>query len=180
MPADFDLTKFKGKAKLKDRYLKQLQRLQKEGIAAACIEEAVNGAVANLSTANTSSLVIYGEPQSGKTEMMICLTAKLLDEGRPIIVHLMNDRRRSVDSESQEVQALWARSRGHRASRSTREFARPSGAGRIWQENVHDLDKLIESAGKIKARLLWLTTKQTMRRPTQKLTKVPKPRSMSE
>jgi len=40
------------------------------------------------------SFVIYGEPQSGKTEMMICLTAKLLDDGHRFIVHLLND---SVD-----------------------------------------------------------------------------------
>jgi DNA replication protein DnaC len=39
--------------------------------------------------------VIYGEPQSGKTEMMICLTAKLLDDSRKFILHLLND---SVDS----------------------------------------------------------------------------------
>jgi hypothetical protein len=39
----------------------------------------------------TTSFVIYGEPQSGKTEMMICLTAKLLDDGYRIIVHLLND-----------------------------------------------------------------------------------------
>jgi hypothetical protein len=37
------------------------------------------------------SFVIYGEPQSGKTEMMIALTAKLLDEGYKIIVALLND-----------------------------------------------------------------------------------------
>ncbi|MGY4316690.1 hypothetical protein [Bradyrhizobium sp. JR3.5] len=41
--------------------------------------------------AGTSSFVIYGEPQSGKTEMMICLTAKLLDDGNRVIIHLLND-----------------------------------------------------------------------------------------
>jgi hypothetical protein len=40
------------------------------------------------------SFVIYGEPQSGKTEMMICLTAKLLDSRRKFVLHLLND---SVD-----------------------------------------------------------------------------------
>src|SRR5258705_1267698 len=61
MSAGIDLAKFKNAVRLKDRY-----------------EEAVNEAIANLATAKTSSLGIYGEPQSGKTEMMICLTAKLL------------------------------------------------------------------------------------------------------
>jgi DNA replication protein DnaC len=100
MSSPIDLEKFKNKAKLKDRYAKQLQRLQSKGIPTACIEEAVEGATANLATAQTSSLVIYGEPQSGKTEMMICLTGKLLDEGHRIIVHLMND---SVDLLTQNL-----------------------------------------------------------------------------
>ena len=84
-----DLAKFKDKAKLKDRYAKQLQRLQADGRATDSIELAVEAAVANLAKSEASSLVIYGEPQSGKTEMMICLTAKLLDEGHTTIVHLM-------------------------------------------------------------------------------------------
>jgi len=44
--------------------------------------------------------MIYGEPQSGKTEMMICLTAKLLDGGRSFILHLLND---SVDLLAQNL-----------------------------------------------------------------------------
>lgn len=85
-----DIEKFKNISKLKDRYIKQLTRLHHKGISTESIEAAVNDATANL--ANTkSALVIYGEPQSGKTEMMICLTAKLLDEGHKIIVHLIND-----------------------------------------------------------------------------------------
>ena len=53
----------------------------------ACIEAAVSSA----EDAGTNSFVIYGEPQSGKTEMMICLTAKLLDDGYRIVIHLLND-----------------------------------------------------------------------------------------
>lgn len=96
----FDLEKFKAKAKLENRYEKQLQRLTTKGTQTDCIQAAVNGAVQNLTLAKTSALVIYGEPQSGKTEMMICLTAKLLDEGYKVIVHLMND---SVDLLSQNL-----------------------------------------------------------------------------
>ena len=66
MTTAIDLAKFRSKAKLKDRYAKQLRRLQAQEIATACIEQAVSGAVAKLDSANTSSLVIYGEPQSGK------------------------------------------------------------------------------------------------------------------
>ncbi len=45
----------------------------------------------NIRQGLTRSFVIYGEPQSGKTEMMIALTARLLDDGHKIIVHLLND-----------------------------------------------------------------------------------------
>jgi hypothetical protein len=97
-----DLARFKNKAKLKDRYAKQLQRLQGQpnNIATDSIELTVDATVSNLAKADASSLVIYGEPQSGKTEMMICLTARLLDEGYSTIVHLMND---SVDLLTQNL-----------------------------------------------------------------------------
>src|SRR3954469_18416042 len=85
------LAKFKKQAKLKDRYAKQLHRVKTSGAPTKCIEAAVTDAMANLATAKKSALVIYGEPQSGKTEMMICLTAKLLDEGHRVIIHLLND-----------------------------------------------------------------------------------------
>jgi hypothetical protein len=100
MPDEFDLEKIKSKANLANRYLKQLDRLHASKQSTGCIEQAVKGAVENLAKAKNASLVIYGEPQSGKTEMMICLTAKLLDEGHRIIVHLLND---SVDLLAQNL-----------------------------------------------------------------------------
>lgn len=60
------------------------------GKQTSCIEAAVSSACDTLNS-STTSFVIYGEPQSGKTEMMICLTAKLLDDGHRIVVHLLND-----------------------------------------------------------------------------------------
>ena len=44
------------------------------------IKETVENSIDNLKKGNSKSFVIYGEPQSGKTSMMIALTAKLLDE----------------------------------------------------------------------------------------------------
>jgi DNA replication protein DnaC len=64
----------------RDRYQGQLNRIRKLGKQTSCIEAAVASACETLN-AGTTSFVIYGEPQSGKTEMMICLTAKLLDDG---------------------------------------------------------------------------------------------------
>jgi hypothetical protein len=54
------------------------------------IKSVVSDAIKNIEK-NQRSFVIYGEPQSGKTEMMIALTAKLLDHGFQIIVVLLND-----------------------------------------------------------------------------------------
>ena len=146
MTNTFDLEKFKEKAKLKNRYLKQLQRLQANDIQTDCIEVAVEGAVTNLTTAKTSALVVYGEPQSGKTEMMICLTAKLLDNGHRVIVHLMND---SVDLLSQNLRRFKASGLAP-APRTSTELLQtvndqPSQELIIFcKKNGRDLQKLID------------------------------------
>jgi len=86
----FDIKKFKTVTSASSRYEKQLNRIRGKGLDSRFIEEAIGNAVRNLPNKITS-FVIYGEPQSGKTEMMICLTAKLLDQGRQIVVVLLND-----------------------------------------------------------------------------------------
>jgi hypothetical protein len=73
------------------RYERRINHLREEGLYTDSIESTVNGAVENIATQDARSFVIYGEPQSGKTEMMISLTARLLDEGARIIIVLMND-----------------------------------------------------------------------------------------
>lgn len=90
----FNLQRFLNKSGAADQYERQLKRLSSSGKSVASIEKAVRGALDSLEEKHGRSFVIYGEPQSGKTEMMICLTAKLLDTGRDMIVHLLND---SVD-----------------------------------------------------------------------------------
>lgn len=90
----FDVSKFKSKnTPITLQYGRQIQRLIQSQKEVQSIEAAVRGAVNNLA-ANHRSFVIYGEPQSGKTEMMICMTAKLIDDGYQTIIHLLND---SVD-----------------------------------------------------------------------------------
>ncbi|QPF95416.1 DEAD/DEAH box helicase family protein [Bradyrhizobium commune] len=74
----------------RDRYESQLDRLKRAGKQTTSIEAAVSSATDTLAS-GTRSFVVYGEPQSGKTEMMICLTAKLLDDGHHVIIHLLND-----------------------------------------------------------------------------------------
>lgn len=77
-------------ASQKNRYENQINRLKAAKKQTSCIEEAVTRATDNIRSGKRS-FVIYGEPQSGKTEMMICLTGKLADEGHRVIVHLLND-----------------------------------------------------------------------------------------
>lgn len=90
----FNISRFKQQGSISDQYERQLRRLIDDGKEVDCVERAVRGALKNLSGEGRRSFVIYGEPQSGKTEMMICLTAKLLDNGSRFILHLLND---SVD-----------------------------------------------------------------------------------
>lgn len=85
-----DIEGLRAIAAKRERYELQIGRLKSAHRQTSCIQVAVDSAVDTLS-GGTRSFVIYGEPQSGKTEMMICLTAKLLDLGHRIIVHLLND-----------------------------------------------------------------------------------------
>jgi hypothetical protein len=146
MAQKLDLSKFKTKATLKDRFAKQIERLRASGIDTSCIEDAVTRAVANLAVTKTSSLVIYGEPQSGKTEMMICLTGQLLDQGHKTIVHLMND---SVDLHTQNLKRFRA-SGITPAPRGLQEVLQSSDGPTqqdlvvFCKKNSKDLEKLIE------------------------------------
>ena len=63
------------------RGTRQLERLAREGKASRLHRKSRQGSNRNLTPNHRAAFVIYGEPQSGKTEMMICLTARLLDEG---------------------------------------------------------------------------------------------------
>src|ERR1700744_3009793 len=87
---ELDLDELKGLRANTSRYSVQINRLKGLGLDPSHINETVMKAASNLES-GAKSFVIFGEPQSGKTEMMICLTAKLLDQGHKIIIHLLND-----------------------------------------------------------------------------------------
>jgi hypothetical protein len=156
VPTAINIARFKRRAKLMDRYAKQLQRLRSSGVTTTCVEKAVTDAMANLGTAKNRSLVVYGEPQSGKTEMMICLTAKLLDSGHRIVVHLMND---SVDLLGQNLGRFKASGLAP-APRSLPELLQASktlGSKEIvvlCKKNARDLDKLVDRLKGIKRRIV--------------------------
>jgi len=86
----FDISKFIKDKPLSHRYEKRLQKLKSSNLNTSFIEETVNNAVMNLND-SIKSFIIYGAPQSGKTEMMIALTAKLLDLNHKIVIILLND-----------------------------------------------------------------------------------------
>jgi hypothetical protein len=139
-----DLKKLAAKAAITDQYKKQLNRVKDRGEQTTCIDDAVKDAIRNLPAATSGSLVIYGDPQSGKTEMMICLTARLLDEGHKIIVHLLND---SVDLLVQSLDRFKSAGLAP-APRNASELAQsPLAAGHrailFCKKNAHDLEKLI-------------------------------------
>lgn len=84
-----DLLK-KSKTISSNSYGKRIELLKATGRETLHIESTVDAANKNIADGK-KSYVIYGEPQSGKTELMIALTAKLLDEGYKYVIILMND-----------------------------------------------------------------------------------------
>jgi hypothetical protein len=138
------------------RYLIQLARLQGAGFDTAFIETTVNSAAHNVVSGGSHSFVIFGEPQSGKTEMMICLTAKLLDEGHGIIVHLLND---SVQLLEQNLDRF-KRSGLAPAARNFTEILDPDISLKAGQhvifckKNGKDLQKLLDKTHGIKKRIV--------------------------
>lgn len=132
-------------ATIKDQYTKQLSRVQASGQQTDKIADAVDEVSTNLPNASTGSLVVYGDPQSGKTEMMICLTARLLDDGHKIIVHLLND---SIDLLMQSLDRF-RRAGLAPAPRNASDLANsPLVPGHnailFCKKNARDLKKLID------------------------------------
>jgi hypothetical protein len=147
----FDPSRFKKQTKSQAQYRRQLERVAREGKQVNCIESAVDGAVGNLASARPASFVIYGEPQSGKTEMMICLTARLLDEGRLFVLHLLND---SVDLLGQNL-GRFQKSGLAPAAKNFTDILDPAipikGRQHVvfCKKNARDLDKLLQKIGQL-------------------------------
>lgn len=140
-----DWSKYVGQAGA-NQYQERISFLNGRGVKTDSIENTVEETIDNLSKGQGRSFVIFGEPQSGKTEMMIALNARLLDEGRSVIVNLLTD---SVDLLSQSL----SRFRASGLSPSPKQFSElPASAddlvGRKWvifsKKNARDLEKLIE------------------------------------
>jgi hypothetical protein len=141
MAIDFDKLSMKSGSK----YETQIERVRHEKSFVTAIENTVQETLKNLSEGATR-LAIYGEPQSGKTEMMICLSARLLDEGHTCIIILVND---SLDVLSQNYERF-VDSNLIPTPRNLSELAQGAGLYKakeqviITKKNPSDLKKLIE------------------------------------
>lgn len=158
MSDSFDINNFKGAA-IDDkgfRYEKRLKELKGQNRNTESIERAVSGAIDNIHKHKTRSFVMYGEPQSGKTEMMIALTAKLLDEGHKIIIILLND---SVQLLEQNLERF-ARSGLDPAPKKFAEILDPNiEIGKSnWvifsKKNSGDLQKLLTKVSSVKDKVI--------------------------
>lgn len=147
----FDVDRFR--PSLAARYERRISDLQSQGLDTESIESTVGSAMENIAK-QARSFVIYGEPQSGKTEMMIALTARLLDEGASIVIVLMND---SVQLLEQNLDRF-LRSGMDPAPKKFNEILDPSinvrsGKWVIFcKKNAADLQKLIAKLGRARAR----------------------------
>ena len=142
----FNLNDLKRETEVGNRYEKRLSHLVTVGQEIERIKTVVETAVANIKKGQ-KSFVIYGDPQSGKTEMMIALTAKLLDEGHKIIIILLND---SVQLLGQNLERF-QRSGLSPSPKKFSEILTPEVVigDRHWvifcKKNAKDLAKLIQS-----------------------------------
>lgn len=145
----FDLSNFRNLDVGTDQFGKQIDRLKGKGFNTDKIEATVNSALRNLSESTPPPFIIYGEPQSGKTEMMICLTARLLDKGHDFIVLLLND---SIDLLSQNLgrfQSSGLAPSPHNFSEILDPDHRIDGIKHVvfCKKNAKDLEKLIDKIG---------------------------------
>lgn len=87
----FDVARFAAAFQSHDRYKRHIDQLDGNHEFTDSIKETVEEARHNIIDLKARSFVIYGQPQSGKTAMMIALTAALLDANYPIVIVLVND-----------------------------------------------------------------------------------------
>lgn len=85
-----DLIRLLNESESESRYHNRLAKLRSLGRDTRIIENGISDTIQVLEVGE-KSFVVYGEPQSGKTEFMIALVCKLLDIGHRTIFIIMND-----------------------------------------------------------------------------------------
>lgn len=151
----FNISELKTRSAKHARYRRQLERVTAKNGYIQNIEQAVDGAVKNIQE-KCRSFVIYGEPQSGKTEMMIALTSRLLDEGYKVVFVLLND---SVQLLNQNLERF-RRSGIDPAPKNFSEILDPvvTIGDSEWvifsKKNPKDLQKLIQKIGGVHEKII--------------------------
>jgi hypothetical protein len=136
-------------------YDRQIKRVKVKSGFTDSIEYSVKKA-SDAVKSGVRSFVIYGEPQSGKTEMMICLTARLLDDGFTNIVVLVND---NVELQNQNLERF-RKSGLSPAPKSLQEIKNSETLKNTFKtvifckKNAKDLKVLNERLRKIKRRVV--------------------------
>lgn len=138
-----DISKFRNLNTKNIRYERQQKRMSSQGLQTDNVEKTVKEALARITT-NRNSFVIYGEPQCGKTEMMISLAAALLDKGHKILVILLNDNLQLLQQNLERF-----RSSGiDPAPVDISEILDENIGNKTWiifcKKNIKDLDQLID------------------------------------
>jgi len=151
----FDISEFLNKQNTRPRYQKQLDRLSNKNIAIDRFQKVTDKAIENINN-SIRSFCIYGDPQSGKTEMMIVLTAKLLDKGNKIIIILLNDNLELLKQNSKR----FSESGLDPTPKIYREIIDPNVniGNQEWvifcKKNSKDLQKLIDKVGDFKEKVV--------------------------
>ncbi|MDD5014559.1 MAG: Z1 domain-containing protein [Atribacterota bacterium] len=151
----FDISKYVNRQNQKDRYKVQLDRLANKGINTERFQKVINQGIKNIK-GGIRSFCIYGDPQSGKTEMMILLTSKLLDEGYKVVIILIND---NVDLLRQNLERF-SKSGLDPSPKNFREITDPEVhiGNQEWiifcKKNSKDLQKLIDKIENIREKVI--------------------------
>ena len=145
---DFSKEQKRKIAQLKQRkgghYPSYLQKLREMGWDTNPIEETVSAAIEKINN-NTKSFVIYGEPQCGKTGMMVGLTSKLIEEGHELIIILLNDSLKLLKQNHDRFLGSAIKPTA-RVATEVFENGLTSNQNIIFcKKNIRDLRKLIES-----------------------------------
>ncbi|RIJ78395.1 DNA helicase [Nakamurella silvestris] len=149
---DFVIENFRGiqiSVGRNDRLERQYRRIEASGKRTDSIRAAIDASLQNILSHGTRSFIIYGEPQSGKTEMMIALTAALLDTVKRIVIVLTNDNVQLLEQNLSRFQLAGL----DPAPKNFSDILDPATkiAGRSWvifaKKNQSDLTKLLEKIG---------------------------------
>lgn len=137
---------------------KRIDRLKSKQWNTSIIEAGIKEVNHSLNS-GCKSLVVYGEPQSGKTEFMIALTCSLLDQNRSTIFVIMND---NTELESQNYDRFKSAPEITPSPLSVEQFvslpdaSKKSPQNRIifCRKNKNNLEKIIHETRYLKDRII--------------------------